>query len=428
MQIKKDLEELLQAGIITENISNDILVYYKNKKGSSPNRLFLVFGILGALLVGLGIVLILAHNWDQLPRSAKTIFAFVPLLMGQIACGYVLLKKAQNTGWKEGASTFLFLAIGICISLISQIYNIPGNISSFLMIWMLLGLPLIYIMKSSTASLMYLIGITYYAAETSYFSYPQQDSYLYWLFLLAAIPHYFQLIKKTPAGNFTSFHHWAIPLSSIICLGTLTRDTGEFMFIGYFSLFGICMLLGKASFLKKAAPMANAYRLLGILGSLIILFMFSFKDFWKVVDGEYFNRQELIYSQEIWIALALTLAGIFMLYNQWRKLPFSKWNPIEAVFLVFAGIFTLGMASPQAAMILINLIILSIGLWVVVYGTQQDHLGTLNFGLLIITVLILCRFLDTDLSFILRGILFIGLGISFFATNYLMLKKRKNHA
>jgi hypothetical protein len=58
-------------------------------------------------------------------------------------------------------------------------------------------------------------------------------------------------------------------------------------------------------------------------------------------------------------------------------------------------------------------------------GAKKDHLGVLNYGLLIIMVLAVCRFFDTDLSFIIRGLLFVSVGIGFFATNYWMLKKRK---
>ncbi|MEM6542707.1 MAG: DUF2157 domain-containing protein, partial [Bacteroidota bacterium] len=58
-------------------------------------------------------------------------------------------------------------------------------------------------------------------------------------------------------------------------------------------------------------------------------------------------------------------------------------------------------------------------------GAKQDHLGILNYGLLILTALVVCRFFDTDLSFVVRGIMFVSVGAGFFVANYLMLKKRK---
>jgi len=77
MRILKEIPELISAGIITQKTADKILGHYKNKSGSSTQRLLIVLGILGAILVGLGIILIIAHNWDGLLRSSKTFFAFL---------------------------------------------------------------------------------------------------------------------------------------------------------------------------------------------------------------------------------------------------------------------------------------------------------------------------------------------------------------
>jgi hypothetical protein len=39
--------------------------------------------------------------------------------------------------------------------------------------------------------------------------------------------------------------------------------------------------------------------------------------------------------------------------------------------------------------------------------------------------LILCRFFDTDMSFVIRGILFLIVGLGFFLANYWTLKQKK---
>lgn len=58
-------------------------------------------------------------------------------------------------------------------------------------------------------------------------------------------------------------------------------------------------------------------------------------------------------------------------------------------------------------------------------GVERDNILLLNYGLLIVAVLILCRFFDTDISFVIRGIVFLVAGTIFFAANYGLLKKRK---
>ncbi|MEL7342120.1 MAG: DUF2157 domain-containing protein, partial [Bacteroidota bacterium] len=178
-ELLKALPELIEAGIISSEKAADIRYYLESRKQPAQNRLLVVFSILGAILVGLGIILILAHNWDDLSRTTKSIIAFIPLLVGQVACAYVILKRPDNTAWKEGASAFLIFGVGASISLISQIYHIEGNLGSFMLTWMLLIAPLMYLMRSSISSLLFLAGITYYAVLVGYDRYPSENAWPY---------------------------------------------------------------------------------------------------------------------------------------------------------------------------------------------------------------------------------------------------------
>ena len=88
-KLLNELPELLEHNIISNDVANTITAYYQSKESEEPNRLFTIFGVLGSALVGLGIILILAHNWDNFSKSIKTFFAFLPLIIGQLACGLV---------------------------------------------------------------------------------------------------------------------------------------------------------------------------------------------------------------------------------------------------------------------------------------------------------------------------------------------------
>lgn len=426
MGIDKDLPELIKAGVISEETGNRIREYYKAKSDSAPNRLFVAFGILGSLLVGLGIILIIAHNWDDLSRTTKTVFAFLPLILAQAVCAFVLLRKSLNAKWIESAATFLILSVGACIALIGQIYHIPGDLSSFLLTWLLLSLPLIYVMKSSAASLLYIVGITYYAMETGYFSYPSSHPFLYWGLWLAVFPHYYLLFKNHSKSNFLIVQNWLIPLSTTIALGTWASKAEEFMFVAYFSLFGLFYVIGNNSFFKKKSLRNNSYKVIGTLGTLILLFVTSFDGFWKDLRNEFYEFGNLIATQELWVSMAISVAALGYLYKQHQGKPFREVPFFSIIFLLFIVIFCLGYFS-NGASILINLIILTVSILTIIEGTKQEHFGVLNFGLSIITLWIIVRFLNTDLSFVVRGLLLMAIGIGFFAANYLMLKKRKNN-
>ncbi len=424
--MQRDLNELVAANVISQEIADKIQDYYGSKKGRSVNWLFVVFGILGSILISLGIILIIAHNWDNLMPMTKTVLAFIPLLIGQVLSGYVIVKKLENITWRESVSAFVFFSVGATISLVSQIYNIPGNLSSFIMIWMLLCLPLVYLMKSSITSLLYIIGITYFACETGYWSHPSSESYTYWILLIMVLPHYYYLLKKKPESNFTVFHNYFIPISIVITLGTVANTMGELMYIAYFSLFGLFYQIGSMKHFKNQKLSNNSYFIIGSLGTIVLLLTLSFDWFWK--DLRYNNLQlsEMMVSPEFYVTVFLTLLAGALQYRKHYLRDLAGIKPISVVFVVFIITFFIGLASP-VAVVIINILLLALGILTIIDGAKQDHLGILNFGLLIITALVVCRFFDTNLSFVIRGLLFISVGFGFFMTNYCMLKKRKTH-
>jgi len=422
--ILKALPELIEAGILSKDKASEISQYYHQKSGRSVSRLIIIFGILGAILVGMGIILIIAHNWDELSRSTKTFFAFLPLVIGQLICVYVILKKLKSIAWREGATAFLYFAIGASISLVSQIYNIPGDLSSFMLTWMVLSLPVVYLMKSSITSMLVIIGITYFACQTSYWSGPNKTSYEYWLVLAALLPHYYILYKNKPNSNFLILINWLLPLSIVICLGTLADKAEELMFIAYFSLFGLLYIIGNSPAFIDKPIRNNSYLMMGSVGTIIMLLMLSFDWFWMDMQNEKF---EFFSSQEFYIAMIVMLSALVTLGFRIKQYSLNSTQLMDYVFGIFVIIFIIGVNNSLIPIILINLLILIIGLLVVKKGADRDHLGILNYGLLIITALVICRFFDTNISFVIRGLLFVGVGVGFFAANYMIIKKRKAH-
>ncbi len=294
------------------------------------------------------------------------------------------------------------------------------------MIWMLLCLPLIYLMKSSITSLLYIIGITYFACETGYWSYLSSESYTYWILLILVLPHYYLLLKKRPESNFTIFHNFFIPISIVITMGTVANTMGELMYIAYFSLFGLFYQIGSLKQFKNHKLSNNSYFIIGSLGTIVLLLALSFDWFWKDLRYTNFQLSEIIVSPEFYLATFLTLLAGTLQYRKHYLRNLAGIKPISVVFVVFIVTFFIGLTSPVAAVI-INILVLALGILTIIDGAKQDHLGILNFGLLIVTALVVCRFFDTDLSFVIRGLLFIAVGFGFFMTNYWMLKKRKSH-
>ncbi len=426
--LDKELELLEKEGVISTETAGNIRAYYQSKSENPHTKLFVVFAILGAILVGLGIILIIAHNWDELSRPVKVFFAFLPLVVGQLFCAYSLLKKSDSPAWKEGSTAFLFFAVGASISLISQVYNIHGDLSTFLFTWMLLCCPLIYVMNSSMASLLYIVGITYYVVEShTYWSVFRhvENSYHYWWLLLLMLPHYFFIYKRNPDSNSMIFHNWVIPLSLIFALATLEKGNGTLLSMAYMSMFGLFYLIGDSTFFQTARRRVNGYLVIGSLGTVHILLMTSFSWYWEEVNRKEFNFTNVLTAPEFIATVIITALSLFILVRQGKEKIRAEFHPMKIIFILFIVLFSLGQTQTTFPIIAINLIILLTGVYTIRNGARYDHLGVLNYGLLTITALVVCRFFDSDMSYIVRGLLFVVVGIGFFLANYLMLKKRK---
>lgn len=418
-QILKELPELVAAGIISETLAERIRVYYLQRSQQSPNRLVLVFGMLGAVLVGLGIVLIIAHNWDEFSRASKLFFALMPLLVAQMICAFTLFKKPDSRLWRESGAVFLFLAISASISIVSQVYNIPGNMASFLFIWMSLSIPVIYVMRSAMVSLLVIGGLTWYACMLSYFDYPTEIAWYYWLMLAAIIPFFIALMRGG-RGNFFHFHTWFLALSIIIALGTFNQSDSFFMFVGYMSLFSLWTMLGETRWFSQERIAGNAFLVTGSLGSTILLLLFSFRFIWTEIAREPLEIDDGFLVS----AIVSFLAGAMLIYLT-RLRGMMAVNPNSYIFLIFILLFAVGRIHPGVVQWLTNVLVLIIAVLTTWRGAERDNIFLLNYGLVIMTALVLCRFFDTDLSFVVRGILFVAVGLSFFGANYWVLRRRK---
>ena len=421
LKLIKELPELIENKVISKEVALSIEQYYHSKQNNSPNKLFMVFGVLGSILVGLGIILILAHNWDDFTRSTKTIFAFLPLLIGQFFVGFSILKKKSAT-WKEASGTFLFFAVGASISLVAQIYNIPGNMSSFLLTWILLCLPLIYLLKSNSIMILHLVFITWYVCSYGYsFMNYSNSPWLYLALLALSLPHYWQLLKHKLDANITSIINWLVPLSLIITLGAFVEHEEALGFLLYLLLFSLFYNIGKIPYFENQKLRRNGFLITGSLGIVIILLIASFRWLWKdIIRIDSFQVQELYMSAVLFLMSILTLVYLYL------KHKVKSFNIFQFVFVIFTVLFFIGINNEMVPAILVNMLIFALGVVTVKIGADKFHFGVLNYGLLIIAALVTCRFFDTDMSFVLRGLLFVGVGVGFFLTNYYMLKKQKS--
>ena len=415
----KELPELVENDIISQDIASKIERYYQSKTNNTANRLFTVFGVLGSILVGLGIMLILAHNWDDFSKSIKTIFAFAPLVIGQLLVGFSILKKKSKT-WKEASGVFLFFTVGASIAMVSQIYNIPGDFTNYMLVWILLCAPLIYLLKSHALAILHLVYATIYACNYGYAD-GTKAPWLFLVLILLLIPYYVNLLQSKPKANITSVFNWLLPISLVITLGAFITKFDELIFLSYIILFGLFYNLGKLPVFNNLKLRQNGYLVLGSFGTVVLLLISSFRIVWEeVLTISSFSGNETTLVTVLFVISLGVLVYLFL------KKKVNKLNMFHYIFIIMTILFFVGLKNDVSPTIITNILLLILGINAIKIGADKMHFGVLNYGLVIITGLIFCRFFDTDMSFVIRGLLFVFVGIGFFATNYIMFRKQKN--
>lgn len=418
----KDLKELVDQGLVSEQQAVDIAHYYEVKQANQPNRLSLILGILGAIFMGLAIILILAHNWDQFDRVIRVVFAFIPLLLAQIFLLYTLLKKYDNIIWREISGIILFFSFAATVFITSQIYNISDPQGYFYLTWVVLSVPLIYILRSSVLSMMCIGVITYYNLAHGFQAEHGFVLLYYYIIMAAILPYYFSLLRNVPNSNTAYWHHWMIALSLVLSTMTLGINEGSVLIFTYMGLSTFFYNWSKSHYFKDTAERGNAFTKIGQFGIAFVLLLTSFQWIWDDLRLEWVDG-DVLYS---WAFIGGVIYSVAALVLYFRRKAFEAIHLLDfdLILIPFALIF---ISHFVFAAILVNILTLGLGVVVILRGIKLNQLLTINFGLLIISALILSRFFESDLSYLLRGVIFAIIGLAFFMTNYIMTKKRRSH-
>src|SRR5215510_15196303 len=137
--LRSQLPELTASGVISSDTARAIDRHYQQDQPRS-NFALVVLAALGSALVAAGIILLIAHNWDELSRALRTAIAFLPLLIAQALIVFTLIRRNESRPWREVAAIFDVAAVATAISLISQTYQLQGSLADFLRVWLLLSI------------------------------------------------------------------------------------------------------------------------------------------------------------------------------------------------------------------------------------------------------------------------------------------------
>lgn len=146
--INQALAHWRSEGLINAQKEKELRHSLEDAEDTVPSRAIAAFSAVGAILVGLGVILFVASNWAELGPTFKTALLVIAML-GTGWAGYHLAFE-RGTYQKTGMG-LLFINVmifGATIFLVAQIYHLPLNFWWGMTLWFLGTAFMAYILQS----------------------------------------------------------------------------------------------------------------------------------------------------------------------------------------------------------------------------------------------------------------------------------------
>ncbi len=380
-----------EAGVITPEQGRTILGGYEFRDAAqqSRSRLVTVLVILGAVLLGLGVILFVAANWQSIPSTVKLVIMIVgvPAIYG---IGFWL---RYHRGYPVvGASVILVgvISYGAAVHLVAQVYQIPVHSPNLMLFWFVGTLPLAYVVQ--TQPLMALALVLGLAAV----GFRGQE----WLldpghYLLLALPLYLAL---------------GLALMALAKLQTSFQPTrfasGVYETVGLLTVFAVLYLSGFWELRKE----------------------FGFG--WYTATG-YF----IPITAEFWAVagLAVTVAAGAWIY---AYLDAGRQSRSRAI-LLYEGMAALGLLALACVVvfvsgtghslyvILFNIVYLAGVVGLVFLGYYRARELYINLGIVLFCIIVFSRYFEFGFGLLDRSVIFIVAGSILIVGGFLVERGRR---
>jgi len=130
-----------QRGLLSPAQADAIRALYPVERGGTAWGV-IVFASLGAVIAGLGVILLFAYNWDRIPRLGKLGLVCASLLAAHGAAWLTRRRRPDERGLPEGLHLLGTMLFGAGIWLVAQAYHIGEHYPNAFLIWSIGALAL----------------------------------------------------------------------------------------------------------------------------------------------------------------------------------------------------------------------------------------------------------------------------------------------
>ena len=384
----------------------------------------IIFFSIGAVLIGLGVILLFAYNWQRLHRFAKLAVIFIALISAHGAGFWLRRSSGQYRTAGEGLHLLGTMLFGAGIWLIAQIYHIAEHYPNAFLIWgigalvMAWGLP--SVVQGILASI---ILVMWNSFEVFDFNNPHLLSPF--LILGGILP--LAWIKRSRV---------LVTVCTIGFLFTLFAAVAELEgdLAALVIFFSACMLIGASLVVRRRGwfpGISPIFSFLGFFVYMLMIFILSFDHRGTIMWSIKFDQ---IQHSILFFAFALAVVviwGLAMLpvagKQQLLKEIFSKeYFGVLAAFILMlvsgVGLIELG---GWLGMGIFNVLFLYQAIMMIANGCRELNLKITATGCVLFAIITFTRYTDLFVSLLARSMVFLIAGAALFSVGLYYSKTKK---
>jgi len=396
--------------------------YPSPAEGTAWGRI--IFFSIGAILFGLGVILIFAYNWERMHKFVKLAVIFAALIAAHAAGLWLKRPQSRYQTAGEGMHLLGTMLFGAGIWLIAQVYHIEEHYPNAFLIWGLGALALAWSLPSTAHGILAtILFVLWNCFEAFDFKDPQLISPflilggimpLAWLRrsrvlvticlvgFLAALFASVSMLEGDLAALVIFFIACLLIAASLVVgrRKLFPEISPVFSFIGFFIYFGILFILsffhrGKGAwsvqfdqFMQSLFFFAFALAAIGMWAWAIWPAPATTRQAPKALSAEYYG---------VWATLCI------MILNSLGLLPLWGW---------------LGMA-------VFNILFLYQCIMMIITGCKNLSLRTTVTGCVLFAVIAFARYTDLFVSLLTRSLVFFIAGAALFSVGIYYSKTKK---
>jgi len=416
--LKDEVARWRADGLVDEALAQRILARYPPAAERNWGRV--IFSAIGAVLVGLGVILFFAYNWQDLPKAAKLALVIGALVLAHGGAIGIARRPNASRGLVEGLHVLGTMLFGAGIWLVAQIYHIDEHYPNAFLVWSAGALAMAWAMPSIAQALLALFLVTFWAGvELFDFHTPVHSAPL--LVVLGVLP--LAWWRRSPALLFCTLA--VLMLLSALAAGAIHAK----------AVMPLLFLMGAAALVAGAAAPGTAFPAargpLRAVGTLVVIgcsYLLSFKDLAGLLHKVDFSRLEIaLYFAAAGAALA---GAVAMLARAWPATldGYGRWQLgllAAGLAIVLAGMFLLAKGGGWPVVISFNVIVLGFAALLILEGSERLRPRMVGAGCLLFAMVAIGRYADLFTSLLVRAAVFVALGVALFLVGNFYARSRR---